>query len=307
MAEQADRIYRVSDGVVGGVCAGIARYAGIDAGLLRAFTVLFSLFSAGLLAFAYVGLWLALPQENDTAKTVDVDPASIRSETYGQVVAGSTGKFASVAPAQGAGRTPPPVPAASPSAVAFGSQASFSAGINQIFEFPGASEGDVKATPAWRVWLGVGLGVIVVVAALAVVLSGMMPRFAAEQFWPLVIVAFGIARMVVPSDDGHYTMPVVVGVMLISVGMVLLAESLGLVHARVYDWGRDCLPLVLIMMGLFVVGRGTRIPALAMCGAVVFALICVIGLLFYTDLGPVRNVDIVMPLSESSVIIWDMR
>ncbi|CUS02528.2 conserved protein of unknown function [Candidatus Promineifilum breve] len=56
------RLTRVEDGkVIAGVCAGLARYLGVDATVVRVVFVLLGLFAAGLLI--YLILWLIMPAE----------------------------------------------------------------------------------------------------------------------------------------------------------------------------------------------------------------------------------------------------
>ncbi|MGY4719779.1 PspC domain-containing protein [Naumannella cuiyingiana] len=51
-----------SDKILGGVCGGIARYLGVDAGLTRLVTVALILFT-GIGPFAYLAAWFLLPDE----------------------------------------------------------------------------------------------------------------------------------------------------------------------------------------------------------------------------------------------------
>ena len=46
-----------------GVCGGVARYAGIDANLVRLIVVLGTIFGFGSLFVAYVVAWVLMPQE----------------------------------------------------------------------------------------------------------------------------------------------------------------------------------------------------------------------------------------------------
>ena len=48
---------------LGGVCGGIAEYAGIDANLVRIIVVLGTIFGAGSLLIAYLVAWALMPEE----------------------------------------------------------------------------------------------------------------------------------------------------------------------------------------------------------------------------------------------------
>ena len=47
---------------LGGVCAGIAEYAGVDANLIRLIVVLGTVFGFGSLAIAYLVAWILMPE-----------------------------------------------------------------------------------------------------------------------------------------------------------------------------------------------------------------------------------------------------
>jgi len=53
----------VDDRWLGGVCGGVAEYAGIDANLVRLLVVVGALFSFGTLFVAYVIAWVLMPQQ----------------------------------------------------------------------------------------------------------------------------------------------------------------------------------------------------------------------------------------------------
>lgn len=58
------RMVRVEEGkMVAGVCAGLGRYLGVDATVVRLIFVLLALFAAGGVLL-YLILWLIMPMEN---------------------------------------------------------------------------------------------------------------------------------------------------------------------------------------------------------------------------------------------------
>jgi len=62
MVEQK-RLYRIKqDRMIGGVCAGLGRYTGLDPVIFRALFVLFTVFG-GFGIIAYLALWLITPEE----------------------------------------------------------------------------------------------------------------------------------------------------------------------------------------------------------------------------------------------------
>jgi phage shock protein PspC (stress-responsive transcriptional regulator) len=63
-APQSRRLVRSRDDRwLGGVCAGVADYAGVDANLVRLLTVLGTVFGLGSLVVAYVVAWVLIPEE----------------------------------------------------------------------------------------------------------------------------------------------------------------------------------------------------------------------------------------------------
>lgn len=57
-----NRLYRTRDGMIAGVCGGLARFFGLDPSLVRIATVILILFG-GLSLWAYIILWLIIPKE----------------------------------------------------------------------------------------------------------------------------------------------------------------------------------------------------------------------------------------------------
>lgn len=55
------RLYRVRDGILAGVCGGLAEFFGLDASLIRIATLILILFG-GLSIWVYIILWLIVPK-----------------------------------------------------------------------------------------------------------------------------------------------------------------------------------------------------------------------------------------------------
>lgn len=55
------RLYRTRDGVLAGVCGGVARFFGLDASLVRIATLILILFG-GLSFWIYILLWIVVPK-----------------------------------------------------------------------------------------------------------------------------------------------------------------------------------------------------------------------------------------------------
>lgn len=55
------RLYRTRDGIVAGVCGGVADYFGLDRSLIRIATAILILFG-GLSLWVYIILWIIMPK-----------------------------------------------------------------------------------------------------------------------------------------------------------------------------------------------------------------------------------------------------
>lgn len=55
------RLYRTPDGIVAGVCGGVAEFFGLDGSLVRIATLALILFG-GLSLWAYLLLWIIIPR-----------------------------------------------------------------------------------------------------------------------------------------------------------------------------------------------------------------------------------------------------
>lgn len=313
MPVRDDRIYRVRDGLIAGVCGGIARRYGIDAGLVRLFAVILCILTAGTLAVAYLALWLVLPKETDAGAPVDVRPDSIASDVYDQVV--SNHSVSNAASPAGIGHVPPPAPSAACDHPFFWRDsipneppcppANPSPPPAQPAECRRTSYYDAAAdgTPRSRsIGIGLVLGLVLVAAGMASLLSNVTGVFSPIQFWPLIIVAVGIARMVIPGRVGSRMTAFAVGLMLFSVGIIALLSTLGIVAIRLDEWMRQGFPVLLIVAGLFILGRSFHSPVLIFCSALAFAAFCLIGIFFYMDAGAARNIFIDVP-SQQDVMI----
>jgi phage shock protein C len=59
------KLRRSHDQFVGGVCAGIGEYFGLDTTLVRVAYAIISFFTGGIAAVFYVVLWMIIPQAQD--------------------------------------------------------------------------------------------------------------------------------------------------------------------------------------------------------------------------------------------------
>jgi len=59
--DKTKKLYRVRDGIIAGVCVGLADFFGLDPSLIRIATLILILFG-GLSLWVYIILWLIVPK-----------------------------------------------------------------------------------------------------------------------------------------------------------------------------------------------------------------------------------------------------
>ena len=79
------KLTRAAGARLGGVCAGAARYFGIDPIIVRIIVVAGSLLTGGLLAVAYVAMIFVLPKSSVSEDVFDVRPESASSDKFGPI------------------------------------------------------------------------------------------------------------------------------------------------------------------------------------------------------------------------------
>lgn len=285
-----DKIYRTRDGLIAGVCGGIARHLDVDPSIVRLFAVVLAILTAGVLVPVYLAMWLIIPLEPEDTAAVEVAPDSIASEVYDQVIRGRKhGKNASVAPSVGGGHVPPVPPAAGKTRDA--ATAYYHAAMPVT-----TAAGSTSPKQPMTVALGVTLGVVLVVSGMAMLLSNWVHVFSALQFWPLIVVAFGIVRMVIPGKVGRRMTVFGMGFALFLLGLTLLLSTLGIVLIRTSDWLLQGWPLLSLALGFLVLGNAVKSPVLVFCAIAVMAAFFAVGCLFYMDPGPAQSVYIPLPL-----------
>lgn len=344
------RLYRSRDALLGGVCAGIAEYFSVDPIVARILAIVLTLSTAGIGAVAYAALWVILPKAADTSDLFDVEPQSIRSETYGHVdyrTARVKADDAARAVAEaatatwrrdpddvffGVGHVPPEPPSSvewvpvrppqtppgwqgpftsqpcPPQKTQTGdtphvSQSPFASGVSgqsqvSVSPPPGRS-GGVKAA----LWIGLFFLFFGVIALIARFVEGV----SWWQFWPLFFIIAGIGYMVVPGELGHRMMQFVNGLILFCVGGVMLPMSLGLLDWMTIEAMLEHLwPLLLIMVGLFIVATALQSSLWSLAAGLCFVAFCVIGLWGFAVPGTTDVIILTIPFGREYLVPVDL-
>lgn len=333
MAADKATFYRSRHGVIAGVCAGIAAYYHTDVTFVRILTAVVACFSFGSVLLVYLALWLLIPLEPPATVPYDVRPVSISSDIYESVIDRVAPDSPRAPTGGGSGHVPPPPPiagytdrrraatsraqmhspqsqmdasqsfmyvhgnAAEPASQASSCTHNVCAPIPPYVPAVSAQSSSTDATHERRVVCGgLLIGVIVAVCIVSMILSALVPAFAAWQFWAMIVIAWGIVLIVVPTQYSHEQGSIVAGIMITALGLLLLFWSLGFMVINLGMLFSDFWPLLLISMLLLIMGNyASRGSVLVALGCVAFVLFCLLAVLFCSVPGPTQLLWVQLP------------
>lgn len=231
---------------IAGVCSGIADYFNVDVIIVRIAWILLSFFSAGIAAVLYLILWIVVPENPNVNKTVvDVDPVSVQSDKYHNVVnqthispCNTAERFGVNA---GAGHIPPQPPKHTVQTAcserlqnAHDHASSFWDGNREAHEafktvFHPASSRGKQDTSSVGLAVLLGLGLILFFTACAHASTLILPGVHFSDFFPMIFVVLGVVIVAVPAHRWSFAMRVCGFLFCLELCCVLLPFSLGLV------------------------------------------------------------------------------
>jgi len=182
------RLYRSRrDSMVGGVCAGLADYYGLDVTIVRLAAAAIVLFTSGAGVLAYVLLWVLVPEEpvegsivmSDTTPVPVPEPAPEPAEQPPAAATAPTYSAPTYIPVE---QPAPPVPPAPPAP---------QAPPAYVPQPVTASEGAQEARRG-----GVMGGIILIVLGGIFLVSQFVPGIDIGKLWPLILIAIGIGIIV---------------------------------------------------------------------------------------------------------------
>ena len=261
MSTSRGKLERSSNGIIAGVCSGLADYLSIDEGVLRFAFVALAFVSGGSFIFVYIALWLLLPLKNASAGAVEVDPHSPGGEHRAQERRSFLRQWME---AHAQAHAAPPKPPAAP-------------GMEEVRQSTGRSGAALICMLA---------GVMAVVAGFCFLLSMVFPVFKPAQFWPLAVMALGIVRMVLPGAEGYRMHAFAGGVFLLLAGAVLLLNTMGIARTSLPVWFDQGWPILMMAAGCLVLWKATGLTGFAAAALVLVAAFCVVGVLFCSHPGP---------------------
>ena len=104
-------------------------------------------------------------------------------------------------------------------------------------------------------------GIMLIVLGAAFLAAQFVPSVSWWMLWPLIVIAAGIAHMVLPDGDDAWTVSrLFEGMGTVLVGAVLLGNTTGYVSWAVWVTFVSLWPVLLIALGISVIGRGVGLP-----------------------------------------------
>lgn len=232
------RLCRSRDLYVGGVCAGIAEYYGLDALVVRILAIMLFMVTFGLAGIVYLVLWAHLPLRAATVRPVEIEPQEALLFNHDSV------DYYLV---------------------------KNDAGEDEWVRLPirGLSMGGRIAVFAVLVLL---------FFILAFLLVPLVPGTVWWQFWPLLFLILGMFLIVVPIRSRMASAWVGAGIMMSVAAVCLLSMSLGVVAWDSLGFAFELLwPLVAVAAVLYVSGVIRSLSALVLGGSFCFVLFCILG------------------------------
>ena len=105
---------------------------------------------------------------------------------------------------------------------------------------------------------GVTAGIVLILVGLALLLAQFVPGLSLWQLWPLFIIVPGLVQCFMPGKDGWSAQQFFDGLVTVTIGGILLANTTGYLPWDVWWEIVQLWPVLLISAGLAILGRATR-------------------------------------------------
>ena len=160
----------------------------------------------------------------------------------------------------------------------------------------GADEGSGGDSLSIVVWLVIVLCLIVLFAIVVANVSPMVDGSHWWQFWPVAWVILGICLIVLPMSGAHEASWHAVGVIAVSLAVSCLPMSLGVLSWSTFALALQRMWLLVVLAAvLFAVGTYRANGALAITGALLVAVFCLMAIGLHAIPGDVSHLFIYMP------------
>lgn len=302
MAKEVKRLYRSDDGVIAGVCAGIAEYCDIDPVIVRILAVLLSISSFGVVVLVYVLLWLVMPRRVSAGDPISCD-AYLRVDPCAQP--GPSAPPAGSRPIPPVGHDVQAAYAASAAQQAGQANQAPYAAYYEAVAATGARNASSRETAAGMggttrvvVWAGV----ILLFIGVAALLSSVVNEVSWWQLWPCLVILAGLVEMVVPSRREFRIRRFSRGIVVFSLGILLL-----LITIHMLSWQTIILmfeklwPLLLIALGIDIISRAVGNELLALAAALCVVAMVVCAATVFAVPGSLEHLTVCSPLFGTHV------
>jgi len=241
-AKQKHELYRLEDGVIGGVCAGMADSFDVDIIVPRILAVLITLSTFGIGAIGYLILWVKLPERSLQSVS---DPYEIQPD-YADV------------DEQG------------------------SAAMRGGFPLFARSSGDGRnSTVSLVVRVAVAVCLAVLFLIVAAMVPPFIPGTQAWQLWPVAFLVVGVFLVIVPIHPKHEMVWHAIGIVITAFAAMALPMSLNLVSWHTVPMAFQALWFLVVAGAIMLIAGIVRSDAVLMIGgAVCIAAFCLFTLVF---------------------------
>lgn len=231
-------LYRSRDSLIGGVCAGIARYFDMDALVVRILAVILLIVTFGLAFFVYMVLWVYIPRAPEVTTPYEVSFEDVASVVNGPV------EF-----------LPDPDGSSEDEWIAM----------------------PVRGLPM-GVRLAMVAGLLLLYFVLSFLLASSVEGIQWWQLWPILLLIIGIFFIVIPIRSERQMAWHAGGVIVAIAGVALMPMSVAVNSWDSLPYSLELLwPILLLACGLFVVGVVRNIKAFILSGTVCFVIFCLAG------------------------------
>ena len=246
-AKQKHELYRAEDGLVGGVCAGMADSFDVDVIVPRILAVLITLVTFGIGAIIYVVLWARLPERSlqSASDPYDVQPGLSNIDEQG------------------------------------------SAAARRGFpSFARPSDGERNSTVSLVVRVAVAVCLAVVFLIIAAMVPPFIPGTQAWQLWPVAFLLVGVFLVIIPIHSRHEMVWHTIGIVVTALAAMALPMSLDLFSWHTVPAAFRALWFLVVAGAIMlIVGIVKSDTAFMVGGAVCIAAFCLFTLLFLSIPG----------------------
>lgn len=277
--------------VVAGVCAGIADYLDADAISVRVTAVVLLISTVGVIAIPYMVLAVLMPCDRCGNEPFDIDPTSIASDRYRQVIVKKGGAQSDRAVLADSGHVPPVPPR---EAVGMSRPREY---WERIHELPVTAEQHHRRAP---LVFAVALGMTVLFAVFPGLFMPDLPREGVIGFSPLFFVVLGTTLLTCFADKWSLVSRLCGLILCIELCLLLLPFTLGICpFESLYRLSGFSTAMWLVGFSLTLCGLLLRKPLLLVFAAIVIG--AALGASFI-DLNVIERLHDLAALSRHTMV-----